>query len=369
MTLSPDTRKAIDLCYDAIVVPCLWPDALERLALSLDAHACQIIPHEVSERSFGVLRSPRIERLTELWNKNLEWVTDVYVERGQSIAHLGYRAVIQSQLFSDEEILHSRFHQEIAGPAGCLHWACSVFDVEGRTWCMPIVRSSAPFSSGSKAPLVEVAEHMARIVSIAEKIARATSENDIITLEKAGYAAVLVDRKGRARRANRLAEDLFCNEFGVRNGRLWALSSANLERLSRFLAAIEYARSEEDVFPPPIVLKRGNAPWLLLEAMPLSNSFLDMFDGCRAVVAISDLTRPSYADAAILGLLFGLTKAEARLAEAICKGHDIASAAREFGVSRETLRGQLKTVFAKTGSRRQAELVARLSRIRSPAKH
>lgn len=57
---------------------------------------------------------------------------------------------------------------------------------------------------------------------------------------------------------------------------------------------------------------------------------------------------------------FGLTKAEARLALRLAGGASLASAAEAFDVKLTTIRSQLQQVFAKTGTSRQAELVALL---------
>ena len=62
---------------------------------------------------------------------------------------------------------------------------------------------------------------------------------------------------------------------------------------------------------------------------------------------------------------FGLTAAEAKLAAKLASGSGIEGAAASLGVSRETARTQLKAVFGKTNTRRQAELVALVSRLRS----
>ena len=369
MNLSPKTERAIELCYDLIAAPQKWAGALDNLAHSLGAVACQIQPHELSERPFGQVRSSHAWRIRERWQKNLDWVKPVYEPRGDHLVRQGYRAVLQSQLFTDEEISHSRFHQEITRPVGCLHWACGIFQVEDRTWCLPFFRGSEPFDRDILEHIAEIAGRMARIVSIAEKVARASAENEVTTLESAGCAAMLIDRNGRVTRVNHLAEDLFCKDFGIRNGRLWTSANASLERLDHFMAEIERTQNNAEPLPAPVIIARHGAPWLLIEAMPVTSDSNDIFEGCRALLVVSDLSRPSMTDAALLSLVFGLTSAEARLAAAICEGQDLNAASATFGVSRETLRSQLKTVFAKTGSRRQAELVARAAQIRITTQH
>jgi DNA-binding CsgD family transcriptional regulator len=57
---------------------------------------------------------------------------------------------------------------------------------------------------------------------------------------------------------------------------------------------------------------------------------------------------------------FGLSKAEARLALHLAAGASLASMAQAFDVKLTTVRSQLQQVFSKTGTSRQAELVALL---------
>ena len=54
---------------------------------------------------------------------------------------------------------------------------------------------------------------------------------------------------------------------------------------------------------------------------------------------------------------YGLTAAEARVAAHLADGGSIDTYATEAGVTRGTVRVQLKSVFAKTGVNRQASLV------------
>ncbi len=56
--------------------------------------------------------------------------------------------------------------------------------------------------------------------------------------------------------------------------------------------------------------------------------------------------------------VLSLTAAEARLAAIIASGHSLVEAAKALGISANTAKTQLKSIFAKTGCQRQADLVA-----------
>jgi DNA-binding CsgD family transcriptional regulator len=63
----------------------------------------------------------------------------------------------------------------------------------------------------------------------------------------------------------------------------------------------------------------------------------------------------------LLQALFDLTPAEARTAGQITEGKSIEQISSATGISQNTIRTHLKSVFQKTGVERQAELVSLLS--------
>ncbi len=78
------------------------------------------------------------------------------------------------------------------------------------------------------------------------------------------------------------------------------------------------------------------------------------------LVCISDVAPLPDGAAATLQLLFGLTPAQANLALALFEGGSLREYADRHGRSLNTVRTHLKEIFAKTGARRQSELVRQL---------
>jgi DNA-binding CsgD family transcriptional regulator len=80
-------------------------------------------------------------------------------------------------------------------------------------------------------------------------------------------------------------------------------------------------------------------------------------------VAVAFITHPEKrppSQAEMLRLLFGLTPAEVKLAASLLQANSLSEAADLIGVGRETVRSQLKSIFVKTGTRRQSQLIAML---------
>jgi DNA-binding CsgD family transcriptional regulator len=98
-------------------------------------------------------------------------------------------------------------------------------------------------------------------------------------------------------------------------------------------------------------------PDLVLDCFRLPVRPWSLFFAPRALVVLRD-PRPDVAGGArVLAGAFELTPAEAQVALGLCEGHSRERIAAARGVSVETLRAQLKSIYLKTGCSREAELV------------
>lgn len=82
-----------------------------------------------------------------------------------------------------------------------------------------------------------------------------------------------------------------------------------------------------------------------------------------AVVFITDPDQKPAVQPETLRMLYGLTRAETKLAMVLLDGKSLLEAAELNDVGRETVRSQLKSIFGKTGTQRQSELIGLLARL------
>lgn len=76
-----------------------------------------------------------------------------------------------------------------------------------------------------------------------------------------------------------------------------------------------------------------------------------------AIIYVGDPDRALVFDNARIAKLYGLSRAESRVAALLASGYRLEQAADMLGVAYETVRKHLKQIFSKTGTYRQAELV------------
>jgi DNA-binding CsgD family transcriptional regulator len=114
-------------------------------------------------------------------------------------------------------------------------------------------------------------------------------------------------------------------------------------------------------------IRAGSSSWIATSlkdelAVVLAQTDEVTSDG-TSIVFILDLDAHPEPNPTTLRQMFGLTVAETRLALQIARGNTPSEIARTRRLSRTTIRSQLASVFAKTQTGRQAELVALLARI------
>jgi DNA-binding CsgD family transcriptional regulator len=113
----------------------------------------------------------------------------------------------------------------------------------------------------------------------------------------------------------------------------------------------------------PIIVQRQDKLPVIMRIWSFDGVANSPAQDVRAVLTLNALGPKPGPPAAIIAKTFRLTPSEAKLASIIARGAPPDIAARELKISRETARNKLKSVFAKTDTHRQSELVALLSQV------
>ncbi|MEZ0221665.1 helix-turn-helix transcriptional regulator [Tardiphaga sp. 20_F10_N6_6] len=111
----------------------------------------------------------------------------------------------------------------------------------------------------------------------------------------------------------------------------------------------------------------GSTSWLATSfregVTRLVSQMINVWTDETSTIILLDLDAHPEPTPEALRRLFGLTAAESQLAVELARGHNLLDISRSRRLSRTTIRSHLASLFVKTQTRRQAELVALLGRV------
>ena len=362
---------AIDACYDAVVDPERWSAALHMLAGSMGSACCMFYPQFPDETVLRMPASPVFSQFLEAFVGEGWWLDDHRADRAFPLLNAGRSVVIEHDIATEEDRHTLPAYHELYYRHGLPWWGGLGFEVSGRQWCVPILRSSeqGAFTRAEAAQLERIVPHLRRMISISEKLTLDRVHTSLDLLDRMDVAALALDWQGKVMRTNRYAAALIGEGIVIRSGRLHAPDRESDIRLQHLIAAATAVGATRpssraaSVSAEPVAIRRGDLRPLVAEAMPASGLFGDVLWQARALVFLTDLARPSLPAPDRIAAILGLTSAEGRLVAQLTEGRELADAAERLGISVHTARSQLKSVFAKTDTHRQAELVALTGKI------
>jgi DNA-binding CsgD family transcriptional regulator len=201
------------------------------------------------------------------------------------------------------------------------------------------------------------------LVAVRAATMAGASELVLDLLEGLGCGGIFLDKRGRVTHTNERARRYLGAQFNIkRRGGNPAANTMNNEVQDGLRAALGESARIAPIFGEYIVVPRTAARPLLLRNLLVPKSSESAADTLTAVVVL-DMEDCPHPDEELLREVFLLTPAEARLARRMSCGEDLGSIANDLGVTRGTLRVQLKSLFWKTATRRQGELIALLAHL------
>jgi DNA-binding CsgD family transcriptional regulator len=173
------------------------------------------------------------------------------------------------------------------------------------------------------------------------------------------HGILVADEQGAVLYANGVAERLLAEADGLTAGAagLAAATPAASAALATILARAATGCDGGTVaLPRP---RRGRPLYVIAAPLPEETLWLQPARR-RVLLLLRDPAERAELEEQDLRSLFGLTRAEARLALQLYRGEELAAAATSLGISPHTARAHLNAILAKTETSRQAELMRRL---------
>ncbi|MGB7044753.1 MAG: helix-turn-helix transcriptional regulator [Methylocella sp.] len=211
---------------------------------------------------------------------------------------------------------------------------------------------------------LSLASFTRRLIEIAAAAeARGSGTSPTAALNAMRLPALALAQHGFIDEVNAAAEVVFDNDVKIMDRRLFVRDPAARALLKGVIDQLRTSSHCNPLATDPIIVQRRDKMPVIVRIWPFDGAAHSPAQEVRALLTLNALGPKPGPPAAILARTFRLTPAEAKLACVIARGASPGIAAGELKISRETARNQLKSVFAKTDTHRQSELVALLLQV------
>lgn len=219
------------------------------------------------------------------------------------------------------------------------------------------------FSEEDKALCKMLVPHFRRAISTHLNLYSSASLGSLYSraIGRLSIATITIDEHSRVLDKNVFASYILNEADGLKvmGGKLTAHYPNDNRELKRLVKSAFEQAGQEQTMPEAMSITRPSgeiALGVVIEIIP-TLGWADGKDQMKAVVYIRDAVGKSQTSTEISKKLFGLTPAETALSLQLTNGLSLEEAAEELNIRRNTARAHLRSIFSKTGVRRQTELV------------
>lgn len=279
------------------------------------------------------------------------------------------RPIVLSRVIAQDAYRASPIYRQAIAPAGHEHVMVTVLHADqASALSLTLSRPAAvgDFGPDDEALVAATGPHLLSALRLRHQLAIARSGT--MLLDRFDRAVLLLAPSGRLVNGNVRAQQLLDRRDGlaVVNGVLRGAQPADSERLRQAIAETDRAARGASL-QPRVTLRLprpSGRPDLVVRASPLAPSVASTFGAGEVATVALFVHDPEEVAAVVEDLIadgLGLTAAEAAVAARIWEGDSVAHSARRLGISPNTVKTHLKTVFEKAGVDRQSALVRRIA--------
>jgi DNA-binding CsgD family transcriptional regulator len=350
--------ELIATIYDCAIAPAKWPVALDLLCDITDSQAGTINVVDFMSRSEKVLASRGVSPEWDVLYKTRYNCIDLFVHP-LLLRGVGDPA-ISSELIDDEELLGSRIYREWAAPQGFRDTLMTVLArQESRMAFLGLTRvlEERRYDESDQQLMRLVAPHVQRAIQISELIEYRALEraNLVEVIDAISTATIVIDGLRRILHANYAGRQLLeRGDFLSERRGLLVFPAGHQPAM-----LVANHRSSDPPVPETTPIRGRDGQDYVLTVMPLEGSGGVTADSARAAVFVHARTPVAPIALQVWAELFKLTGSELRVLHALVEGQSPADIAANYGIARSTVKSHLDKLFAKTDTKRQADLVKR----------
>lgn len=356
--------------YDASMDPKLWPQVLGKMRDAVHADSAAVVSHDFETNRGQLDHSVSIDAMFVTAYREFYSRQDVFLQKPDNFMQPGL--VLTSQQLADvNKIIDTDFYRYWLRPQNLFHHMIGVLDVQGPQVTLlsfARARDKGAFWEDDVEVLFRILPQLRQGLRAGQMFRRVQDVERILldALDVMPIGIAILGSSGIMLTANRVAREIIDAEdvLYLGSGGLGLKLPAGRFRFRDFLAgSLGDTRSDPSgeihTFSVP---REGDRRPITLLVMPGKDRTQRRSDrDPAAVLFIGDPERPVDIEPRQLVRLYGLSRAEARVAVLLAKGLRLEQAANELGLTYETVRKHLKQIFGKTGTDRQAELVRTLT--------
>lgn len=363
--MRPLDQTLVDRIYECAFAPERWPGVLEEVARLANARGGVFV---TANSLGGVLRWAASDALAEDVQAYIgeNWLKrDMRAARVMHAKHQGF--LTERELFTPEEYETDRARREFYVPRG-LGWVTDTAEpLPTGDWFIfnfPREIARGPVEPEIIARLDALRPHLARASLLSARLqmeqARVASE----TLALIGLPALVFSAEGKVLAANAAIQNL---PDYIRWRASDRMSLCDLEADMQLRRAVTTISADSHATVRSFALRgKDGAAAMVAHVIPVRGAAKDIFAMCSSVMTLTPVTAPHAPPIELIRSLFDLTPSEARVARHLATGETLDEIAAGAGVTRNTVRAQLRSVLEKTGCRRQAEIVVLLGGVALP---
>jgi len=348
---------------EAVVNPSAWPSVMERICQAVGAMGAALLQADV--RTPDVPRTKSTDEIFDLYFRDGWHTRDSRVDRAEPLILQGRRVLTDEDLFTDDEFKADRYLNEFYFRRGLRSAALVAFAVGQTFWVLCLHRTfrEEPFDAEDARILATLPDRLTEVAALSTAVSRGVLTSVTNALGLVRQPAIAIDRFGLVLDANDEAHRIFDGDLDIRQRRLTTIDREASISLQMLTNRILVTREDAPLATQPIVVRRTGKSPIVIRVLPVPSAARNPFLGARVLLTFTVIRARPRLDQVSLQRVFLLTPAEARLAALLTEGLSPEAVAERVGVKRETARKQLRAIFAKTDTNRQAQLVALLSNL------